>query len=813
MGRIWYSFKLKQPGQGGSTKFMTSKPTGIGAAVPRREDRRFLTGTGQFSDDITMPDALTAVVLRAPLPHGEIVSIDTAAALAAPSVHGIWTAADLEDEITGPIPTFSNVPPFDLGHRDGGRAAEAAQYPLARERVRYLGEPVAFVVAETAHQAQDAAELIAVDYRPLQAVMEIDDALAPGAARIWPDAPGNVSFDWATGDTGDEAATETAFAAAHHVTRLRLVNNRVVINFMEPRSAIASVDKDSGRLTLHTGCQAAHNMRDGLVGLLGIEEDDLRVVVPDTGGGFGARSSVYPEYLLALVAARRLGRAVKWTASRSEGFLSDQQARDHVFHGELALDETGNFLGLRVAADWRHGAYLMARGIWVMAHYLSQVLGGSYRMPTAFMSLRGVVSNTVPQGAYRGIGRLETNYVLERLIDQAAADMGLDPIAIRQRNLLVADDLPWITPGGALITNGAFSDNLARAVEVAGWHDAPARRQAASAKGRLHGIGLAMYAENDGSTPTEFAEVVVSGSVGDGVDGDGRVTVMVGTQDFGMGHSTMYGQILSDTLGLDFDDIDVVFGDTDRVKRGNGTHGSRSTRMGGTAIVMSGEKVIHRARDEAAEMLEAAAADIEFSQGSFTITGTDRSVTLYQVAARIEAGGGALSKEADFNVEAEIVANGVHICELTVDPESGRIALENYSVVADVGRIVNPIIVHGQLHGGVTQGIGQALFEEVIYDPEGGQTLNGSLLDYCLPRADDLPLFNIHFNEVFEPDNLIGAKGAGESATTGAPAAVMNALADALRRAGAGPAEHIDMPATPEKVWRALRAATNNSTA
>jgi carbon-monoxide dehydrogenase large subunit len=793
MGRICYSFQNSPIQQQGSEQSMAVNRTGIGAAVPRREDARFLTGAGQFSDDIMTPGALTAVVLRAPLPHGEIVAIDTGAALASPGVHAVLTSADLAGEITGPMPSLSKVPPYDIGRRDGGDAADAAQYPLARDRVRYLGEPVAFVVADTLHQAQDAAELIAVDYHPLDAVIDVEGALAPGAEQIWPDAPGNVSFDWAT---GDEAATEAAFAAAHHVSRLRLINNRVVINFMEPRSAIASIDTDSGRLTLQAGCQSPHGLRDSLTGLLGIEPEGLRVIVPDTGGGFGARSGNYPEFLLTLVAARRLGRPVKWTSSRSEAFLSDHQARDHIFHGELALDADGGFLGLRIKADWRHGAYIISRSIWVMAHFLSHVMGGSYRLPAAFMALRGIVSNTLPQGPYRGIGRLEVNYVLERLIDQAATDMNLDPVDLRRRNLLLPGDLPWHTPGGALITSGEFAENLDRAVETAGWHDAPARRKRAEAAGRLHGIGIAMYAENDGSTPTEFAEVAVTG--------DGRVTAMVGTQDFGMGHSTMYGQILSETLGLDFDAIDVIFGDTDTVKRGAGTHGSRSTRMGGTALVMGAEKVILRARDEAAEMLEAAPADIDFADGRFTISGTDRAVTLVQVAANIEAGGGSLREEADFNAGPETISNGVHVCELTVNPDDGRIRLENYTVVADVGRIVNPIIVHGQLHGGVTQGIGQALFEEVIYDPDSGQTLNGSLMDYCLPRADDLPLFNIAFNEVVEVDNPVGAKGAGESATTGAPAAVMNALADALRHAGAAP---IDMPATPEKVWRALRAA------
>jgi aerobic carbon-monoxide dehydrogenase large subunit len=774
---------------------MTINKTGIGASVPRKEDHRFLTGTGCFSDDIQAPGALVGLVLRSPLPHADISGIDAAAARGAPGVRLVLTAADLDGEITGPIPSFSTMPPFDIGRRDGGDAAEAAQYPLARERVRYLGEPIAFVVADSMAEAQDAAELIAVDYLPLQAVMEIADALAPGAEQIWPDAPGNVSFDT---ETGDGAATEAAFAAAHHVSRLTLANNRVVIAFMEPRAGLASFDEANGRLTLQAGCQSAHGMRAGLAGVLGIGEDGLHVVVPDTGGGFGARNGVYPEFLLALVAARRLRQPVKWTESRSEAFLSDFQARDSILHGELALDKEGRFLGLRVHGDWRHGAYLTSRSIWVMAHYISQVLGGGYRIPAGHLSLRGVVSNTTPQGAYRGIGRLEANYVLERLIDQAAKEMDIDPLALRRRNLLEAADLPWRMPGGAVVTSGEFTANLDRAVELAGWSEAPARRKAAAAQGRLYGIGIGMYAENDGSTPTEFAEIAVGGG--------GRITAFLGTQDFGMGHATMYSQILSDKLGVDFEAIDVVFGDSDRVRRGAGSHGSRSARMGGTAAVLGADKVIARGRDRAAEMLEAAAGDIEFADGRFTISGTDRAVTLFEVAASIEGAGGSLAEEADFNVEAEVISNGVHICELTVDPADGTIRLENYSVVADVGRIVNPLIVHGQLHGGVAQGIGQALLERIVYDPDSGQTLTGSLMDYCLPRADDLPTFNIVFNEVVETDNPIGAKGAGESATTGAPAAVMNALADALNSAGADP---VDMPATPEKIWRALRDAGN----
>ena len=767
--------------------------TGIGASVPRKEDYRFLTGSGRFSDDIRPTGALAATVLRSPLPHAGITAIDVEGARRLPGVRLVLTAQDLEKEGVGPIPSLSTTSPFDIGRRDGGDAADPSQYPLARERVRYTGEPVAFVVADTIEKAQDAAELIAVDYVPLPAVMEIEDALDPAAEQVWPDAPGNITFDWATGDA---VATDAAFADAAHISRLRLDNNRVVINFMEPRAAVADWDADSGRFTLQAGCQSAHGMRAGLATALGIEEDRVHVVVPDTGGGFGARGSVYPEFILALVAARRLQRPVKWTESRSEAFLSDNQARDHVFDGELALDGDGRFLAIRMRGDWRHGAYLGTRGMWIMTHYLSQVLGGPYRIPSGHLLLRGVVSNTTPQGAFRGIGRLEANYVLERLIDQAAAETGADPVALRRQNLLAESDMPWRMAGGARITSGAFGENLDRALEIADWQGVAGRRAAAEAAGRLHGAGVAFYAENDGGTPTEFAEIAVGG--------EGKITALVGTQDFGMGHDTMYSQILSEKLGVGFQDIDVVFGDSDRVLRGSGSHGSRSARMGGTAAVMGADKVIARATDEAADMLEAAVGDIGFADGRFTIVGTDRSVTLFEVAARIEAAGDRLAEEADFNAEGEVIANGVHVCELTIDPADGTVRLENYSIVADVGRIVNPIIVLGQIHGGVAQGIGQALLERVVYDRESGQTLTGSLMDYCLPKADDLPNFRVVFNEIVEQDNPVGAKGAGESGTTGAPAALMNALTDALRRAGADP---VDMPATSEKVWYALRQA------
>ena len=770
---------------------MAIHETGIGASVPRKEDHRFLTGSGCFSDDIQPSGALTAAVLRASLPHAVITGIDVDEARRARGVRLVLTAEDLEKEGIGPISSMSTTPTFDVGRRDGGDATDASQTLLARERVRFVGEPVVFIVADTMAQAQDAAELIEIDYKTLPAVMEIENALDPEAEQIWPDAPGNVTFDW---ETGDGPATDAAFASAAHVCRLRLENNRVVINFMEPRAAVAEWDADTERFTLQLGCQSAHRMREGLATVLGIEVDRLHVIVPDTGGGFGARGSVYPEFALALFAARRLRRPVKWTESRSEAFLTDTQSRDHVFHAELALDVDGNFLALRVLGDWRHGAYLVSSSMWVMAHYLSQVMGGPYRIPTGHLVLRGIVSNTTPLGALRGIGRLEANYILERLIDQAAAEIGSDPVVLRRLNLIGPEDMPWTMFGGAVVTSGTFVENLDRALTLADPRGIAIRRARAAAEGRLHGVGVALYTENDGSVPTEFAEIAVAG--------DGTVTAMVGTQDFGMGHATMYSQILSERLGVSFEDIEVVYGDTNRVRRGVGSFGSRSARMGGSAALLGADKVIARGREIAADLLEAASSDIEFETSRFTIAGTDRSVSLVDVAAHAESMGDPLSEEADFDVTGEAIANGVHVCEVTIDPADGRVRLDRYTLVADVGRIVNPFIVEGQMHGGLVQGIGQALMERVVYDRDSGQTLTGSFMDYNLPKADDLPHFQVAFNEIVEQDNPVGVKGAGESATTGAPATVMNAIADALRRAGAAP---VDMPATPEKIWRALR--------
>src|SRR5262245_12187226 len=764
---------------------------GVGAPLKRREDPRFLTGASRFTDDIALPGQLHGVAVRSPHAHARLAAIDASDARGAPGVRLILTAADIAEEIIRPIPSFSRTPPFDIRGPDGAMPPEAEQFPLARETVRYVGEPVAFVVAETLAQAQDAAALVRIEYEPRAAAIGLEQALDPGAPLVWGDRPSNVSFEW---EGGDRAAVDAAFARAAHVARVEVLNNRIAPVFMEPRSAVGEFDPAAARWTLRVGCQSAHGLRAVLIHMMGIGPERLRVIVPDTGGGFGARNGVYPEYPLLLVAARRLDRPVKWTAERAEAFLSDYQARDHVLRGELALDGEGGFTAMRVQADWRHGAYLTTRNVWVMAHYMPPTLGGPYRIPRGHVALRGVFSHTTPLAAFRGIGRIEANYLTESLIEAAARKTGIDRIELRRRNLVEATAFPWTTPGGAVLTSGAFGENVERALELADWNGFEARRAASAARGLLRGFGLALYVENDGSTLTEFAEIQATG--------DGRVIVFAGTQDFGMGHATVFSQVVAEALGVPLDCVEVVFGDTDRVARGSGSHGSRSARVGGGAVVMGARKLVDEGRPLAARMLEAAAADLVYAAGRFTVAGTDRGVGLFEVAAFAEGSSGRLAAQADFATAGDVHANGAHAAEVTIDPDDGRVRIERHVIVADVGRAINPMIVHGQMHGGAAQGLGQALMEHVVFEARSGQPVAASLMDYAIPRADDLPIFTVELNELSEPDNPLGVKGAGENATTGAPAAVMNALRDALRVAG-----NVDMPATPEQIWRALRRA------
>ena len=762
----------------------------IGRRIARKEDQRFLTGQGRFTDDLAEPGTARVAIVRSPHPHARILDVGASRARAMNGVLAVLTGADIEGRI-GPVPTLSRTPPFARLNRDGSPMPDPNQPALATTIARYAGEPVAVVVAETLAQALDASEAVVVEYEPLPAVTTYAQARAPDTP-VWEDNPRNITFDRVQ---GDREATDAAFAAAAHVVEVTLANNRISPVFLEPRSAIAAYDAGSDSWTLTLGCQTAHGMRGVLAGMLGIEPEHLRVVVPDMGGGFGARGTPYPEFALLLAAARHTGRTVHWAATRAESFLTDAQSRDHLLHGALAIDEQGRFTAIRVLVEWRHGAYVTPRGFATMTDYLIPTIGGPYRIPAGYIEMRGHPSNTTPQAAYRGIGRVESNYLTETLVDAAAAATGIDRIELRRRNLVAPREMPWTAPGGFVYHGGDFRANLDRAAGAIDMEGFAARRAASAERGRLRGIAAAPYVENDGGAPADYAKVEAHP--------DGTVTVFAGTQNFGMGHETVYAQIAADRLGIDFDAVRFVDGDTARVKEGFGSHGSRSMRIGGTACVMGADAMVERGRSLAGEMLEAESVGIRYDAGVFSVAGTNRSVTLAEVAEFAGRRGEGLSGEHRFTTERGSLGNGAAACEVDIDPETGTVDIVRYVIVCDTGRTINPMLAEGQLHGGAAQGIGQAALEEVVYDPESGQNLTGSLMDYAIPRADDLPALEVVMTEVAETDNPLGVKGIGEGPTTGAPAAVMGAVRDAL--SVFGPAA-IDMPLTPEKVWRAIRA-------
>ena len=764
----------------------------VGTSVLRREDQRFLTGAGQFTDDIETSNAVYGYVLRSEHAHARIKQVDIRAAVTHPGVVAVYTAADLEAAGVQGIPSLNQSPPFALINQDGSAVPLADQYPLAQDKVRYSGEPVAFVIAENLATARDAAALIEVDYEQLPAVVDKDTALDDGVSRVWDNLDGNLSFDWATGDS---ATVEETFAKAAHTTRVDLEYPRVVVAFMEPRAAIATHDHATGRTTFWCGTQSPHRNIALLSEILGISIDDLHVITPDMGGGFGARGALYPEYILTLFAARQSGRTVRWMAERGESFLTDTQARDQRLMGELALDEQGHFLALRLRAIYRHGAYVPGRSLWAVALHQAQMICGVYRIPVACFEMKGVFSNTAPVSPLRGVARAEAAYVLERLVDAAARETGRDRVELRRLNLIAADEMPWQTPMGSRYDSGDFVANLNIALDTAGAETFEQRRQEAREnRGMIRGLGVAVYIENTMGAPNEFAEVVAGPDTG--------IVAHMGTQNFGMGHETVFAQVLADALEIDFDRISISYGDTDQVRKGSGSHGSRSMRIGGTVLVHAASAFLDEAHDQAAELLEVASADLEYAEGRFTIRGTDRSTELADIARFAESRGGALSAAREHEVKVATYPNGCHVCEVEIDPETGTVQIINHVLVADVGRSVNPMIVHGQLHGGLAQGLGHVMSEEAVYDLETGQLLSGSFMDYAIPRADDFPQLVTILNDVPTEENPLGVKGAGEGPTTGSPPAMMNAILDALSEHGI---THLDMPATAERIWRALR--------
>ena len=767
---------------------------GLAQPVRRVEDPRLLKGDGRYTDDIALPGMLHGVVLRSPHAAARLGAIDTEAAKAVPGVAAIYTSADLKADGIGTLPCA-----VALKNRDGSTQALPPRPGLAEGAVHHVGDPVAFIVAETVQAGRDAAELIDVQYDTLPSVTDLASATDAGQSLVWDNVPNNVCFDW---EIGDKAATDALFDQAAHTTRITVVNNRIVVSSMEARVALAEYDSSSERWTLHANTQGGWFVKNLMAPVFGAEPDKFRIITPDVGGAFGMKSFLYPEHVLTCFAARKLSRPVKWTSERSEAFLSDTQGRDNVTTGEIALDKDGKFLALRTRNLANMGAYLSNYAPYIPTMAGTGVLASVYGFQAVYANVIGVFTNTVPVDAYRGAGRPEANYLVERLIDAAAHEVGIDRVELRRRNMVPPSAMPHSTPVGKTYDSGDFARVLDAALEKMDWSGFEARRAQSAKNGKQRGLGLSYYLEATGGDPTERAEIRFAD--------DGFVDVYVGTQSAGQGHETAYVMLTADKLGIDGDKIRIRQGDTDTIPVGGGTGGARSLYSEGQAIYAATASVIEKGKQAASEALEAAPADIVFEDGRFSIVGTDRSLDIIELAAtqrqKAQAGQQVTTLDAAeiANIDNHTFPNGCHMAEVEVDQETGHIEIARYVVCDDVGKAVNPLIVRGQVHGGVAQGIGQAVFERTAYDGSSGQLLSGSFMDYALPRAGDLPDVEVEFIEVPCETNPLGVKGAGEAGAVGSPPAVMNAIVDALRMVGVS---QIDMPATPERVWRALTTA------
>ena len=769
----------------------------IGQSPRRKEDLRLLTGQGRYSDDMTLPGQTYAFMLRSPHAHARIRGIDTAAALASPGVLAVLTGQDLVADGLNAIPhaVWSGHPAeVPLPNADGTLAAGAPQHALAIDQALHVGDIVAMVVATSVAAAKDGAEQVAVDYQPLPSVSHALTAAEPFAPRVRDDALCNVCIDSLVGDA---AATDAAFAAASHAVSLTTWIQRVAGVPMEPRAAVGDYDPATGKYTLYAGAGGAVRPKADLVAVLGVAPDDIRVVMHDVGGNFGTRGATNPEFVLVIWAARRVGRPVKWTCERSEAFLCDYQARDLAVTAELALDADGRFLAMRGSNLMNIGAHAVGfsplqKGVAIMSSI--------YHVPAVHFRARAALTNTAPTRPYRSAGRPEVMFVMERLIDLAARATGIERTELRRRNLVPESAMPYRNPFGMVYDSGDYHACMASALRLGDWDGFPSRREEASRRGKRRGIGVANYVDTATGVPRERAEVTVLP--------EGIVEVVIGTTSQGQGHETSFAQLMTEWLGVPFDSIRLVTGDTDRVSVGGGAHSGRALRMGSVVMMNASHEIIEKARRIAAQMLEVAPDDLAVAEGRFTIIGTDRSVGIFEIAAAalqrndlaedLHGPLGAVSDQI-FNVAS--FPYGSHVCEVEVDPETGVVELVRYAAVDDVGRAVNPMIVHGQVHGGIVQGVGQALFEQCVYDPDTGQMLSASFMDYAMPRADCFPAFHTELSEVPSPTHPLGIRPGGEGGTTPALAVVINAVVDALSEFGVS---HIEMPATPERVWRAI---------
>ena len=776
---------------------------GIGKSVPRKEDNRFITGKGRYTDDIKQVGQSHAYFVRSPHAHADVVSIDVEEALSAPGVIAVLTGADVTADGLGGLPCG-----WMIHSKDGSEMKQPHHPVLADNRVHYLGEPVAMVIADTALEAKNAAELVVVDWAEKQAVVSVSEAQA--APAIYDDIPQNTCYEWALGDSD---AVAKAMEKAAHVTRIELTNNRLIPNAMEPRAALAEYNAGSDELTLHTTSQNPHLARLILTAFVQIApEHKLRVIAPDVGGGFGSKIFVYSEETALAWAAKKLGLTIKWTAERSEAFLADAHGRDHVTTAELAMDETGQFLAFKVKTTANMGAYLSTFASSVPTYLYGTLLAGQYRTPAIYVEVDSVFTNTAPVDAYRGAGRPEATYLVERIVTKAAIELGKDPAELRRQNFIRTDEFPYETPVALTYDIGDYEASLDKALELSDYEGFAARKASAAARGKLRGIGLSCYIEACGLAPSQVAGALGAG-VGLWESGEvrvnptGSVSVLTGSHSHGQGHETTFAQLVADKLGVPIDDVDVVHGDTGKLDFGLGTYGSRSLAVGGSALVNAADKVIEKGRKVAAHLLRTDPDNIEFEAPVYRMKNSNESKTFQEIAFAayvnhdypddLEPG---LAEKAFYDPGNFTYPAGTHICEVEIDPDTGVTKVVQFVAVDDFGNLINPMIVEGQVHGGIAQGVGQALLEQAVYD-DAGQLITGSYMDYCMPRADDLPNFTVGMTCTPCTHNPIGAKGCGEAGAIGSPPAIINAVLDAIGETD------MDMPATPERVWSMLKRA------
>jgi aerobic carbon-monoxide dehydrogenase large subunit len=783
-----------QPSSSSLENAIALQKFGLGQPVRRKEDDTLVRGKGKYTDDFNLPGQAYAWIVRSAHAHGIIRGIDTSAAKGMPGVLGVWTGTDL---------AAANYGPFTCGlplkNRDGTPLLQTNRTALMTDKVRYVGDPVAFVVAETLAQARDAAEAVAVDIDPLPAVTDPEEAAKPGAPQLYDHIPNNVALDY---HYGDAANVEAAFAGAAHVTKLDIVNTRVAVVAMEPRAALASYDKASERYTIQLPTQGVAGNRTNLAkNILKVPNEKVHLLTPNVGGSFGMKNVNYPEYVCILHAAKALGRPIKWTDERSTSFLSDSHGRAQKIHCELALDAEGKFLAIKVSGHGNLGAYITGVAPSPLSLNVGKNIASVYRTPLMTVDIKTVLTNTTLMGAYRGAGRPEANYYMERLIDRAADEMGINRLTMRKRNFIKPAQMPFAASSGVTYDSGDFQGVFNKALEISDHANFAKRKKESRKRGKLRGIAIGSYLEVTAPPGVELGKLVF--------EGDGSVRLITGTLDYGQGHATPFAQVLSTQLGLPFDSIKLEQGDSDLVHTGSGTGGSRSITASGMAIVEASKIVIEKGKRAAAHLMEAAESDIEFANGRFAIAGTDRSIDILELARRLRESkmpeGVPSSLDVDHTTEPvpSTFPNGCHVAEVEIDPQTGIVQIVGYTGVNDFGTIVNPMLVAGQLHGGVAQGIGQALMECVSYDASG-QPITGSFMDYALPRAEDIPMMAVGDHPVPAKSNPLGTKGCGEAGCAGSLSTIVNAVVDALSEYGI---RHIDMPLTPERVWRAIRDA------